>query len=260
MALTRVCAAALGAVLVACGGGQPPELQTSDEPTPLAILDGSAADLTGTWVQLVTTAAESSAPLVGTVTTENRRLFLVQLTHTGDEITGASTLCDMTVETSTAMATTVVPDAFVTAVGEHTWTATFTEGVFASGRTWRTLGLSGVSEDEPLPTTADDPLVFDGDDDGHPGVTIEVTGLAGGQMYFVQRGWRELESTLVSGSRIEGVVRWDDERVILDATSRSLRNARPAEPVDDPSSNRFVMIRVDDGTTCSDARRAPFGG
>ena len=246
------------ACLVGCGGSGP----TPDEGVPPAAevtrVDGSANDLTGTWLQLVTTSSESSAPFVGTVTTENRRLFVLEVTQTAADVEVRSTLCDMTVETSTAMATTVVPDAFIGAIGVREWRATLTDGVLHAPRTPNSIGLRDTLEDQALPITADDPRVFDADGDGHPGVTIEVTGLAGGEMYFVQRGWRELQSTSLDGARIEGVVRWDDERVVLDATSRSLRNARPAEPIDDPQRNRFIMLRVSDGTTCADATLGAF--
>jgi hypothetical protein len=216
----------------------------------LRVDDGSATDLSGTWAQLVVTTSQSSAPLVGELTTENHRVFLVELAQDGGAIHAESELCGMNVETSTAMASTVVPSAFVAAVGPISWNATLTDGVFASPETHRSLGLSELALGEPLPTEITDPRVTDPDGDGHPGVTIQVTGLAGGQMYFVQRGWRSLLSTMVSGTRIDGVVHWNDERVILDATSRALRNARPSIPTDDPRENYFQMVRVVDATTC----------
>ncbi len=252
MALRHATIAA--AVLVsACSGPDPvEEEQVADPEVPSIRAEfGSAANLTGTWARMVITTAESSAPLVGAVTTTNARIFLDQVSHEGGELQVESLICDMDVETSTGMASTVVPDAFVEAVGRNTWQATLESGQVRSPRTYNTLGLVEVGPDDALPSSADDARVIDPDRDGQPGVTIEVTGLAGGEMYFVQRNWREFDSTRVTGTTIDGTVRWDATRVVLDATSRSLRNARPAVPTQSPTENYFRMTRIADEATCS---------
>jgi hypothetical protein len=237
--------------LVACGGPRTPEEPLETERVEVRLMHGSPADLTGTWAQLVVTTSVSSAPLVGEVTTENRRLFVLEFSQSGESILAESQLCDMTAETSTSMASTVVPRAFIDAIGHQTWEATLSAGVFESPETARSLGLGDLAPDAALPTDPADPLVIDADGDGHPGVTIEVTGLAGGEMYFVQRGWRRLTSASVDGTRIDGVIEWGDERVVLDATSRSLRNARPSVPTEDPRENYFYMVRVVEGAACA---------
>lgn len=247
----RAASIAIAIALLGCGGRE----IAPDAPEPGAVdirqAHGSASNLSGEWAQLVVTTAVSSAPLVGEVTTVNHRFFHVTLTQQGPAIQASAELCDMRVETSTSMASTVIPSAFVDAIGTSEWDATLRAGVFESAETRQSLGLEGVGAEDEMPTDPSDPRVTDPDNDGEPGMTIQVTGLAGGEMYFVQRGWRALRSTSIHGARIDGEVAWDDERVVLDATSRSLRNARPSVPSEEPGAHYFQMVRVQAGTTCA---------
>lgn len=254
MALNRIAFLTTAGMLCACGGPDPVDEEPVEEPETESIRAefGSAANLTGTWARAVITTAESSAPMIGSVTTTNTRIFLDLVVQESGSIQVESLLCDMSVETSTGMASTVVPSAFVEAVGRSSWQAAVNAGTLFSPTTYATLGMSELGPDDALPESAADPRILDPDADGQPGMTIEVTGLAGGEMYFVQRGWREFESTRLTGTTIDGTVRWDTTRVVLDATSRSLRNARPAVPTRSPAENYFRMTRVSDQATCSE--------
>ncbi|MFT6397648.1 MAG: hypothetical protein ACJAYU_002402 [Bradymonadia bacterium] len=243
---------AVAVLLASCGGPDVVDEEPVIEPEIESIRAefGSPDNLSGTWARSVVTSAESSAPIVGRVGTTNTRIFLDHVVQQDGSIQVESLLCDMSVETSTNMASTVIPSAFISAVGRTTWRATIDAGRLHSPMTYTTMGLSEVSPEDSLPESGDDPRVLDPDGDGQPGMTIQVTGLAGGEMYFVQRSWRELESTRVTGTTIDGTVSWDATRVVLGATSRSLRNARPAVPTESPAENYFRMTRIADQSTC----------
>lgn len=105
---------------------------------------------------------------------------------------------------------------------------------------------------DPLPESADDERVVDSDTDGKPGITIHVEGIATGQIYMVQRITSTWRSTAVSEEGIEGQIEWSEERSILGATADRLEQKRDSRVTDDPSENRFVMQRVEDGASCAD--------
>lgn len=259
-----LCAALAGTAGVACGGRPPTsELDTAGV-SALALVAGPTdgpLDLSGRWARLVVTTAESDAPLVGTVTTINRTVGIVDLVQDGDTLTGLGRVCTIDVETSSSVASTVVPDAFVASLPERSVSGV----VVADGdgsvvveleRAWEWLGLAGVDEDDALPDSIDDARVVDADRDGHPGVTIEVTGMGGGEMYFVQRAWRDLRASDVSATRLDGEVAWASERVVLDATSRPLRANRPSTPILGADASYFRSTRIPADATCADVAAA----
>ncbi|MCB9507899.1 MAG: hypothetical protein H6700_09225 [Myxococcales bacterium] len=259
-----LCGALAGAAGGACGGRPPTDELDTAGVSALALVASSSdgpLDLSGRWARLVVTTAESEAPLVGTVTTVNRTVGIVDLVQDGDGLTGVGRVCTIDVETSSSMASTVVPDAFVASLPERSVSGVVVaEGdgsvVVELDRAWEWLGLTGVDEDDALPDSIDDGRVVDADGDGHPGVTIEVTGMGGGEMYFVQRAWRELHASTVSSTQLDGEVVWASERVVLDATSRPLRANRPSTPILGADASYFRSTRIPADATCSDIAAA----
>jgi hypothetical protein len=110
---------------------------------------------------------------------------------------------------------------------------------------------------EPLPTTSDDPRVFDQDLDGKPGVTVQVKGLLDGQIWLVQRGWQKGGCTL-AGTWCDGLLAWGDEQKILGADNPILKNPNPTKVHPDATQSFFRSTRIQPGTTCADilAQRA----
>jgi hypothetical protein len=78
---------------------------------------------------------------------------------------------------------------------------------------------------DPLPTEASDPRVIDADRDGHPGLTVTLTGFPAGDVYLVQRSWDAWRGAVsVQGEggeveRLEGEVTWGEEQSRLGATN-----------------------------------------
>lgn len=254
--LTRRRQLAVAALLLgaaACGGRQaaPPDVDTGERDLRLRQFEADAS-LNGTWAQLQVTTAESSAPLVGTVTTTTTRVSLVRIAHAPDgTLVADGTVCAMDVETSTGMANTVVPDALVAAIPPWQWLGRVEGDTVTFFRSHEWLGVRDVSPDTPI-EDPQDPRVFDADGDGHPGVTIEVTGMAGGEMYFAQASWREPTVLNTTDGMLDGTLAWGGDRLVIDATSRALRNSRPAVPVDEPALNYFRSTRVVPTATCED--------
>ena len=247
--------AAAVALSTACGGAPPTPVATG--PLHSLALTTADDDPFGTWAQLQTTTTTTDAGIAGTITTTNHRVLLLKMEPADEDahVRMHGVVCDVWVENSTSMASTEIPPAFIETFPDVEYT-----GVLERARTGATLrldpstehlGFADDADDAPLPASADDPAAADTDGDGHPGVTIRVTGFGGGDMYFAQRTHRTFEVTLFEGPFLDGVITWTAERVVLDATSRTLRNAREAVPTSDPAQNWFRSTRVPDDATCA---------
>lgn len=259
-ALITALVTTLGVPLSSAALAQDVQLATrgaTEEPT--------AIDLTGTWAQRWTQTAVSRVPVVGRVRTTTETLLLLTIAQTGDDLEITQEVCAIDVATGSGMVRTVIPDAFVQALPTSRVDARIDVGGTTPGiRDWQSVDVVGAAlsdtADEALPTDASDARVLDPDADGHPGVTVLVRGMVDGEVYVVQRGESELRTNFVSSNRIEGVVDWSAEQVVLGASARVLRNQPPTEPDPDPARNRFVTVRLDAGATCSTVRNAPLVG
>jgi hypothetical protein len=100
-----------------------------------------------------------------------------------------------------------------------------------------TWGLKGIIQTDPMPTTSGDAKVFDQDDDGHPGVTVEVAGLMTGQRYMVKRAMWDLSAGVLSTDRIwlSGTLSYTLEEEPLGADPVMLAQKTPITPKDGSS-------------------------
>ena len=105
---------------------------------------------------------------------------------------------------------------------------------------------------DPVPVDEEDPRIVDVDGDGNPGITVLVEGVISGQVYVVQRHWKELCGDVLSEDRIEGYVNWDTNQRVVGASSFVLNRTPEATPHPDWELNRFVLLRIDSALTCED--------
>ncbi len=121
--------------------------------------------------------------------------------------------------------------------------------------TWGIQGMTDPTSD-PLPTTSDDPLVWDQDEDGHPGISIEVL-QPEGYRYMVRRSVWYLTAPTVSqdGRQLsdtfsfkvhEGAVGYDGPN--------ALKTLIPIVP--NENGGEYVMKRTDEYLSCADALSA----
>jgi hypothetical protein len=149
-----------------------------------------------------------------------------------------------------------VPRDFVASLSEHTYPVVLTD---ADGY-WRYQADLGVERvgyrpgtDERLPTTADDPAVYDSDRDGHPGATLRlsVVGILQGKLFIVQRGRSLLDGRIVAPGRVEGSIDTPlFEQAVLDAQPAFL--ARRPEITLEPGRSRFILSQASGARTCAD--------
>jgi len=215
------------------------------------------ASLAGTWAEVEVYSELVAFPIVGEIRNTNTATLRVEIEQVGNSLTLHDRYCAIRVLSATPLASTEIPEAFLNFLVKGPATAVLEPS--PSGvrfvRTWQAR-TSGVHlerpDDEPLPTNAADPRVIDEDGDGHPGVTVRlrVLGVIEGEVYLVQRVRYRLVGTLVSPDRIEGVLEWQSERVVLGASSPLLLGNWNGTPDPDPRKSTFVLRRIDPGCGC----------
>ena len=261
-------------VLPACGGASDDPAETGFEATDAGEASGGSPDapvggstgtdtegLTGTWAQRQVTVSNVDVPIVGTTRTPTVSLLLVEATPGAAD--GAfdlhQTVCGIEMGAEADPARTVVPDAFVDSLPSVVRQATLApDGAYTVE--WLTQVHGAHLDDletEALPTTPDDPRVFDQDEDGRPGLTVQVTGLVDGEVYVVQRG-RDRMVGHRTDDGVDGLVEWTNEQAVLDAEVDLLRMPVASRPEPDPAAHVFSMRRLPAGSDCAAVlERAP---
>ncbi len=226
-------------------------------------------DLSGTWAEMQVLSEFAALPLVGEVARSSTIVLRVTIKQDGSTLTQLWTYCATEIDNGSAIASTVIPDAFLVSLGEVAAGATLDASVSPARfeQPW-TTEVRGATLDDPerdaLPTRADDARVVDQDGDGKPGLTARVSalGVFSGEVYIVQRVRTRLIGTLVSADRIEGLVEWSTEQVTLGASNLLFLGTLPSRPDPATENSTFVLTRIDPAWTCADilAHRAALFG
>lgn len=134
--------------------------------------------------------------------------------------------------------------------------------VYAEDGVWKlrrpaTPTLIGIAGDPnaPLSTDRNDPLIRDDDNDGKPGVTVQLRlyGFIDGEIYIVRREVFTNRLTLYSDGSLRGDVIDDSEQLVIGASLPILDT--PSDPPQrrDPGLNPIILIPVsDDIDTCEE--------
>ncbi len=228
-------------------------------------------DLSGTWVEWQVLSEFATLPLVGEVVRTSTVTMRVTLDQVGDALDVRWTYCASEIDNGSAIASTLIPEAFLASLGEVRTVARLDLGVspVRFAQPWTTEARGCRLEDpetDPLPTSLDDPRVIDQDGDGKPGLTVQVSalGLVEGEVYVVQRVRTRLTGTVISADRIEGLVEWTTEQVTLAASNPVFLGTIPSRPDPVLENSAFVLVRIDPAWTCAEIvdRRTEllFGG
>lgn len=227
-----------------------PESDTDPDP------GGSTDDLSGTWAQLINISALSDIPFVGEVENETISIQKLTIEQEGLDLSITAETCSIILQSTPALAETIIPDAFIQSLEIATRPGTLTvdgdrvEVFFPTFVEVRGANLDDPIND-PLPTEADDPRVFDQDEDGNPGLTVRVTGLLDGEIYVVQRGANELTGVVEGSDRFDGLVTWENEQEVLGADN-PLLDSNPETVVNpDPTASFFRTTRVPADADCA---------
>ena len=255
---------------LALGSGQAVDLERGGVPSegggleqtlaggePSGALEGG--ELEGLWRATVVTTTVMSLPVVmQELTTTLTAELSLDVRQEGERLWVSARTCSVQSVSEPDIGQRVIPSRFIEALGP----------IEREGRVWRDRGqlqlelprayeLRGVRLDEPsvdpLPTSADDPRVIDLDRDGHPGLTVTLTGFPSGDVYLVQRtwdewrGWSEGEGEAGLIDRVVGEVSWGEEQSRLGATSEALLLDVPQQIPEGEGLQVFEMTRVSEG-------------
>jgi hypothetical protein len=104
--------------------------------------------------------------------------------------------------------------------------------------------------------------VFDMDEDGQLGVSMQATGLARGELQGIQRKEFRLEGVVLSPDRVLGLASMTKESLVLSSTSRVLKPGRYTKGVSsgDKSASFFEEIRLEAGADCAAVRALVAAG
>ncbi len=213
-------------------------------------------DLSGTWAAVEVYSGYLNTPLFGKLPGAITAGFRVEIAQSGSALTMSARYCTLGVGSPLPFVTAEIPPALLAALRGVEQSATLepsSAGVLFT-QPWRSQ-LSGahVSDADPLPATSDDPRVFDEDKDGHPGVTLRASlaEFLSTDLYLVIRLRYRLFGSVVSPDRIEGLIEWTGEIVVLGGSLPILPSRHVAHPDPDPQKSWFVLVRVDPSCDCA---------
>lgn len=208
-------------------------------------------------------ASTTRVPLFGSSKSASKSISLVEIRRESNGLVQTHRVCDFRVLEDSKMIKMIFPEKFIAALSRHTYPIQLER----DGQGWsyradlgvERIGYRTSGADDPLPANADDPAVFDWDDDGHPGATLKISIplLPTGELYVVQRGQSILSGRLTQSGTIEGgiEVRNFAQRVLA-AWPGFLAKSPEIEP--NPKESRFTLSPIAAGSTC-ESLRAPGG-
>jgi len=225
-------------------------------------------DPTGHWAQKTVMTGISKVPVVGKVTSTTTTYQLVEITRNNDasadggegtDIQLSANVCELNLSNNSSLVHPEIPEPFIQSLdtsvrrgrlvthGAHYWLhmPKHTQVIGANLRQPR---------DENLPTDPDDPRVRDQDNDGHPGMTVRIRGVASGELYLVQRGSDAWRARFQSSDRLRGCVDWSQTQNVLDSSNFLLGDGPKTNQHPDKSRSTIAMRRLSGSNpNCSDA-------
>ena len=219
-------------------------------------------DISGTWAQKMVTTSSYRLARIARFTQVSTSILRVDVRQNGERLDVTTRFCSIDMENTAPGAAPRLSDGFLSSLEPTRRPGHLRKNgaswVFHLPKTWN---VHGVRLDDPdrdrLPEDADDPRVFDQDNNGHPGFTLHIDGAMGGEMHLAQRIWDRFTGPLNGDAHsIEGSVEWGSEQTVLEASRRHLRSTPVNEP--DLRESYFQMVRLEDRLSCQEIlRRVP---
>jgi hypothetical protein len=216
----------------------------------------------GTYRLEMILASIARLPFFGTSKSASRSISLVEIRNGEGELIQSHRVCDFRVLDDSAMIKMIFSDRFVSALAKQSYPIQ----VEKDGQGWRyradlgieRIGYKPISAESDLPTSINDPSVYDWDGDGNPGATLKISVplLPDGELYVVQRGQSILNGRINRPGRIDGSIEvLTFEHRVLGAWPGFLNRSPEITP--DPKESRFSIIPIPQGSSCETLRGAP---
>ena len=232
-----------------------PDAETGDSG---AIADSGVAlgRLNGRWAVELTTPQVVSNPVLGDDTRTRMTFFVLALSDFGQPTAAAQvTLCAVRAEPFAGI-TTTYPAAAISGAVPYSALEVLAD---VDGFEIAGLGyLLGWTSEMPrlgdVPVESDDPAVRDSDNDGNPGVTLQVTGDEVGQIYVASRTEIALDGRLTAPDTVAGTSQLTQEQQIVGASDNAItREETTFAQNADANTNTFRMLRLVDDDDCATA-------
>jgi len=221
----------------------------------------TVTSISGTWV--IRALATQQVSAIGTILYPQTLFYmLTTMNQSGSTVVANGVYCDRAeIDQPSSRVTVVMPDKWA-----HTQKVVNRSGTLA-------MGAGGISvlnfgplvelagavpgpDTDALPTTVTDPRVIDEDQDGNPGITINITGLVTGSLYSVQRQVTSIAAIPVAPDRFEGVLSFISDQKVLDSNPvllTTLYATALATTDPTPCASTFAMVKVAEAEAAVDA-------
>jgi len=208
--------------------------------------------LAGVWarLQVLVSTGQHIFGEVTTTVTSTERLVIDE----GDNgYVLSATPCAVAIENTPGVGVrSIISDAYLEALGTKVSGAEVVGGYYHEALA---IELQGVNLADPAnDELPDDPLderVIDQDEDGHPGMTVFLTGIVSGELYVIQRTFTELAGTVdVETGTGLGSITWSSQQRTLGSTPATLAQFAPDDGTPSAAESVFRMRRVESNTDC----------
>jgi hypothetical protein len=238
-----------------CGTNQNPSALNAEPGN--SVSDKDAALFLGQYAIRGNLATIQNLPFVGKTPALSSAYSLLTLERDGSGVKAIERNCHITI-TSSGPVKQLIPDALPQSAAPivspfRIWP----EGGslrFAKDESPIVIGAKVQGHSEALPTSASDARVVDQDGDGHPGVTVKVSGLITGEIYLVQRVRQSWSGQLDADGNLSFALMQDaGEQTILDASSSLLKKTPDISKDPDASKTNvsFVKLPATEDYDCS---------
>ncbi|RZA18203.1 MAG: hypothetical protein EOP10_21450 [Proteobacteria bacterium] len=233
---------------VSCGTSQTPVSQSS-----AVVLSQT---LPGTWARVQLLTSEASA--LGTKSkTKVARYSLVTFKNNGDEIVASEKVCEIATANSGSSSISFAP-SIIKAIPDSTYSYLPNAQGTVLTRPAAVEALGVALQDASvgaLPTSASDSRVIDQDNDGNPGVTVNVEAKVvitiAAELYVAQRTFWSESLTRFTADTINGSVNWTQEQTILGSSNSLFTTIKPTVTTL-PSESSVMLRKLPLGSSCSD--------
>ncbi len=214
----------------------------------------------GTYRLEMRMVSHTRVPVFGNSRSASVSVSLVNVRREGSSLIQSHRVCDFRVDDGAKIIRLIFPEKFIASLAQPIYPVQLEK----DGDAWRYradlgtehVGYRPINGVDPVPTQADDPTVYDWDNDGHPGATLKLSVplLPDGELYVVQRGQSILHGSILEHGRVEGSieVRRFEQRVI-GAWPAFLKQS--PEITHDPEASRFSLTLIAPESTCESLRR-----
>jgi hypothetical protein len=250
--------------LVALTGACAPE-PVYDDDLGLQAVSTAPGALAGTFAHKTSVTRLGEFPVVGPQETGGDTYFLVTRTETSD---GEGYDVDVSPcggwTFPTPAGESIMPHETYQAaevIGAPVITVDHELGTYAANDYLELWGISDLPDpmSTPLPVDSAEAeaephasRIWDADDDGNPGMTSHIQGVAIGDVYFIQRRRFDWEGLVLSEDRLVGLTTSRPEKTVIGADNDLLNNQFTEGPHPDPKQAWFEQVRLADGAGCDD--------